>query len=47
MLYEGGFGRSRTTLTPPGHIHPEIEWSPFEESHTPSYGVEGALRIRN
>jgi len=28
-------------------IHPEIEWSPFEDSHTPSYGVEGALRIRN
>jgi ketosteroid isomerase-like protein len=28
-------------------IHPEIEWFPFEESHTPSYGVEGAMRIRN
>ncbi len=28
-------------------LHPEIEWSPFEESHTPSYGVEGAMRIRN
>src|SRR5512133_1991124 len=28
-------------------LHPEIEWSPFEESHTPSHGVEGAMRIRN
>jgi ketosteroid isomerase-like protein len=28
-------------------LHSEIEWSPFEESHTPSYGVEGAMRIRN
>ena len=28
-------------------LHPEIEWSPFEESHTPSYGVDGAMRIRN
>jgi ketosteroid isomerase-like protein len=27
-------------------LHPEIEWCPFEESHTPSYGVEGAMRIR-
>ena len=28
-------------------IDPEIEWFPFEESHTRSYGVEGAMRIRN
>jgi ketosteroid isomerase-like protein len=28
-------------------VHPEIEWSPFEESHTPSHNVEGAMRIRN
>jgi ketosteroid isomerase-like protein len=28
-------------------LHPEIEWCPFEENHTPSYGVEGAMRIRN
>ena len=28
-------------------LHPEIEWSPFEESHTPSYAIEGAMRIRN
>ena len=28
-------------------LHPEIEWFPFEDSHSPSYGVEGAMRIRN
>jgi ketosteroid isomerase-like protein len=28
-------------------LHPEIEWRPFEENHTPYYGVEGAMRIRN
>src|SRR4051794_9117799 len=28
-------------------IHPEIEWLPFEDNHTPSYGVEGAMRIRD
>ncbi len=28
-------------------LHPEIEWRPFEESHTPSHGHEGALRIRD
>jgi ketosteroid isomerase-like protein len=28
-------------------LHPEIEWFPFEENHTPSYGVGGAMRIRN
>src|SRR4051794_2302864 len=28
-------------------VHPEIEWSPFEEDHTPSHGVEAAMRIRN
>ena len=27
--------------------HPEIEWRPFEEDHMPSYGVEGAMQIRN
>jgi len=27
--------------------HAEIEWRPFEEDHTPSHGVEGAMRIRN
>ncbi len=27
--------------------HPEIEWMPFEENHTPSHGVDGAMRIRN
>src|ERR671939_224386 len=27
--------------------HPEIEWAPVEQNHTPSHGVEGALRIRN
>jgi ketosteroid isomerase-like protein len=28
-------------------LHPEIEWFPFEENHTPSHGVDGAMRIRN
>ena len=28
-------------------IHPEIEWFPFEDNHTPSYGIGGAMRIRN
>jgi ketosteroid isomerase-like protein len=27
--------------------HPEIEWAPFEENHTPSYGLDGAMRIRD
>src|ERR1700736_5878522 len=26
--------------------HPEIEWAPFEDNHTVSYGLAGALRIR-
>jgi ketosteroid isomerase-like protein len=28
-------------------LHPDIEWFPFEDNHTPSYGVEGAMQIRN
>ena len=28
-------------------LDPEIEWAPFEETHTPSYGIEGAMRIRD
>jgi ketosteroid isomerase-like protein len=27
--------------------HPEIEWMPFEDNHTPSYGLDGAMRIRS
>jgi ketosteroid isomerase-like protein len=27
--------------------HPEIEWMPFEDNHTASYGLDGAMRIRN
>jgi ketosteroid isomerase-like protein len=27
--------------------HPEVEWFPYEDNHTPSYGIEGAMRIRN
>ena len=30
-----------------GTLHPDIEWCPFEDNHTPSYGIEGAMRIRN
>jgi ketosteroid isomerase-like protein len=26
-------------------LHPELEWRPFEESHSPSYGHEGAVRL--
>src|SRR5436190_12758260 len=27
--------------------HPDIEWMPFEDHNTPSYGIDGAMRIRN
>jgi ketosteroid isomerase-like protein len=27
-------------------LHPEIEWFPFEENHTPSDGIDGAMRTR-
>jgi ketosteroid isomerase-like protein len=27
--------------------HPEIGWMPFEDNHTPSNGLDGAMRIRN
>lgn len=27
--------------------HPEIEWMPYEDNHTPSNGLSGAMRIRN
>ena len=30
-----------------GSLHPEIEWFPIEENLTPTYGVEGAMRLRN
>jgi ketosteroid isomerase-like protein len=26
--------------------HPQIEWLPFEDNHTPSHGIERALAIR-
>jgi ketosteroid isomerase-like protein len=29
-----------------GTLHPEIEWFPFEDNHTLSPGIEGALRVR-
>jgi ketosteroid isomerase-like protein len=28
-------------------LHPDIEWLPFEDNHTPSRGIDGAMRIRN
>jgi ketosteroid isomerase-like protein len=28
------------------NTHPDIEWMPFEDNHTPSHGIEGAVRIR-
>jgi ketosteroid isomerase-like protein len=27
--------------------HPAIEWAPVEDNHTPSHGIERAVRIRN
>ncbi len=30
-----------------GTLHPELEWFPFEDNHTPSYGIGGGMRIRN
>jgi hypothetical protein len=27
--------------------HPEIEWAPFEDNHTVSYGLAAAMRIRS
>ncbi len=28
-------------------FHPEVEWRPFEEGHSPSHGLQGAMRIRD
>jgi len=28
-------------------LHPETVWFPFEENHTPSHGLDGAMRIRS
>ena len=28
-------------------LHPEIEWYPMEENHSPYHGVEAAMRYRN
>jgi len=28
-------------------IHPDMEWMPFEDNNTPSYGLGGAMRIRS
>jgi ketosteroid isomerase-like protein len=28
-------------------LHPDIEWMPFEDNNTPSYGLGGAMSIRN
>ena len=28
-------------------LHPEIEFFPFETDYTPSYGIAGAMRIRD
>jgi ketosteroid isomerase-like protein len=27
-------------------LHPEILWFPFEDNHSPSRGIDGAMRIR-
>jgi ketosteroid isomerase-like protein len=28
-------------------LHPDIVWFPFEDNHSPSQGIDGAMRIRN
>ena len=28
-------------------LHPEIEWFPFEDNHSPSHGIDAAMRIRS
>ena len=28
-------------------LHPEIEWFPFEDNHSPSHGADAAMRIRS
>ena len=28
-------------------LHPEIEWFPFEDNHSPSRGIDGAMRVRS
>ena len=27
-------------------VHPDLEWFPFEDDHSPSHGLDGALRVR-
>jgi len=27
-------------------LHPEVEWFPFEDNHSPSRGVAGAMNVR-
>jgi ketosteroid isomerase-like protein len=39
--FEGDDDKAFCELT-----HAEIEWAPFEENHTVSHGLAGALRIR-
>jgi ketosteroid isomerase-like protein len=28
-------------------LHPDLKWFPFEENHTPSYGIDGGMQIRS
>jgi ketosteroid isomerase-like protein len=28
-------------------LHPDVEWFPFEDNHSPSHGVDGAMRVRS
>ena len=39
------FGNDRDVFS--AVTHPEIVWMPFEESHIPTHGLEGALRLRD
>jgi ketosteroid isomerase-like protein len=27
-------------------LHPQVEWFPFEDNHSPSLGIDGAMSIR-
>jgi ketosteroid isomerase-like protein len=27
-------------------LHPDVEWFPFEDNHSPSFGTDAAMRIR-
>src|SRR4051794_6211490 len=28
-------------------LHPDVKWFPFEDNHSPSQGIDGAMRVRS